>query len=96
MKWHLLAKLILIAGSSADSASSWHKPELNPLLSHNGVFDQRSVMIKAALLTGQLAAQHELTKHQIISERDAALVNFGEGIALGAVAARNWNQGGVK
>jgi hypothetical protein len=55
----------MLAGTSLDAASSWHKMEGNTLLaSSNGLFGARGVGIKAGIAAGVLLPQIVLRKHK--------------------------------
>lgn len=89
---HLLAKLILIAGTAADAASSWHQPELNPVLARRGEFSGSSVAIKGGIVGAQIIV------YSLIERKHPQFRNIGdaseiaEGALFASVAVRNWRQ----
>ena len=88
--WKLSA-LALAGALAADSASSWGRPELNPLVRGNaGRFDGRSFSLKAGIAGGGLLAQYVLLRRAPQAEKAAAWTNFGAAGLLGAAAIRNY------
>ncbi|HEY3939723.1 MAG TPA: hypothetical protein VGL97_19980 [Bryobacteraceae bacterium] len=86
----------MVAGTTADAASSWHKRESNALLaSANGTFGAKGVGIKAGIAVGVLMPQIVFRKHK--EWRIALAVgNFAQaGIFTGA-AIHNFNLAGPK
>ncbi len=75
----------MVAGTTADAVSSWHKRESNGLLaSSNGAFGPKGVAIKAGIAAGILTPQIILRKHRDW-QITFALGNFAEaGIFTGA------------
>lgn len=78
----------MVAGTTADAASSWGKIEGNPLLGRNVKFGAGSLAIKLGLTAGflvpQLACRHRL------SRRTLTIVNFGEAGLWAGAAGHNW------
>lgn len=87
--WKLSA--VALAGAlAADTASSWGRPELNPLVrGQAGRFDGRSFGLKAGIAGGGLLAQYLLLRKAPQAEKAAAWTNFGAAGLLGAAAIRN-------
>ena len=78
----------VIGASTADAVSSWHRPELNPVLGSQ--FDARSVAIKGALAAVSLGFQHIALRHRPDLRRKFTWLNFGTSAVVGGVAVRNW------
>jgi hypothetical protein len=76
----------LLAGVAADSASSWHQPEVNPILGAR--FDGRSLAIKGAVLGGLLTIENFAGRHRG-AVKTATIVNFTVAGVLSGVAVRN-------
>jgi hypothetical protein len=83
--------LALAGALAADSASSWGRPELNPLVRGNaGRFDARSFGLKASIAGGGLLTQYLLLRKAPQAEKAAAWTNFGAAGLLGAAAIHNY------
>ncbi|MDX2179394.1 MAG: hypothetical protein SFV18_07370 [Bryobacteraceae bacterium] len=94
MRFWKASALVLAGALAADTASSWGRPELNPLVrGGGGRFDARSFGIKAGIAGGGLAIQYFLLKRSPQAERAAAYANFTAAGTLGYAAARNWSFG---
>jgi len=79
----------MIAGTTADAASSWHKREGNSLLaSSNGVFGPKGVALKAAIAAGVLTPQIILRKHRDW-RLSFAVGNFAEAGIFAGVTIHN-------
>lgn len=83
-KWSVAA---LAAGNAADAASSYGRPELNPVLGQQ--FGGRSGAIKFGIVGGAVLAQYIINKKLPQAEKPLAVINFGMAGAFGAVAIRN-------
>jgi hypothetical protein len=86
--WHV-SQALLVAGNTADVATSWGKNEANPLLHTGAQFSYSSMAIKLGMMTGGLVAQHYIARKspdQIPYFASANLVVAG---LLGAVALHN-------
>lgn len=82
--------LALAGALAADTATSWGRAELNPLIrSQGGRFDARSFGLKAGIAGGGLLAQYLLLRQAPQAEKAAAWTNFGAAGLLGAAAIRN-------
>jgi hypothetical protein len=83
----------MLAGTSADAVSSWHKREGNSLLaSSNGMFGARGVGIKAGIAAGVLLPQIVLRKHKDL--RIAFVVgNLAEAGVFTGAAIHNFQLG---
>jgi len=97
MRFWKASALVLAGALAADTASSWGRPELNPLVrGQGGRFDARSFGIKAGIAGGGLALQYFLLKRAPHAERAAAYSNFAAAGTLAYGAARNWSLGRVR
>jgi hypothetical protein len=86
-RWSIIA---IMAGNAADTVSSWHHPEANPVLANPGAgFGVRSVALKAGLLGTSLLLEHWALKHNPGLYRRLAWMNVAIAGGLGEVAARN-------
>lgn len=85
-KWSAAA---LIAGASADVASSVGQQELNPLYRNpNGQFGTRGALLRSGVVTGSLlTGLLVMRKHPYA--KGPAIANFGVGYGLGMLAIRN-------
>lgn len=78
----------LLAGSAADAASSWGRPEANPLLGAR--FGGRSAAIKFGLTGAVIVAEHFIARKHPEFEKQFAIGNFVAASAFTGVAIRNW------
>ena len=86
-RWSLAA---VAAGNAADTFSSWHQPEANPLLAGPGSeFDGRSVLLKSALVGASLLVEHWALHQNPRLYRTFAWLNFTIAGVLGGVVAHN-------
>lgn len=86
-RWSVVAYSGAVA---ADAASSWGRPELNPVLrGADGRFDGRSMLVKGALSGGWLLIQWGAVRANPKLERVFSRINFVAAGATGAVAVRN-------
>jgi hypothetical protein len=85
--------MAMLAATSVDAVSSWHKQEGNALLaSADGTFGAKGVGIKAGLAAGILLPQIMLRKHKDL--RVAFVVgNLTEASVFTGAAIRNFRQG---
>lgn len=82
----------LIGANAADLASSWGRPELNPLLSpgsSGGRFGWQAATIKLGLAAGSLVIQRVILRRRPDLHRTFAVSNFIAAGAMGGVAIRN-------
>ncbi len=85
--WSIAA---LTVGNAADAASSWRRPEANPVLANPGAtFGTQSLLLKSGLLGASLLLEHWALHHNPRLYKPFAWMNFAVGGGLGAVAARN-------
>ena len=81
---------ILAASSAADVASSWHRPEANPVVAGSGsTFGAESVAIKLGLVGSSFLLERLVLRHRPDLYRHVAWLNFGVAGALGAVVQHN-------
>jgi hypothetical protein len=86
-QWSLTA---IAAGNTADTLSSWHHPETNPILANPGAsFDAKSLALKSAFLGGSLLIEHFALRHNSRLYRPFAWLNFSVAGMLGGVAVHN-------
>ena len=85
LKWSLVA---LLAGHAADSASSWQRPEQNPLLGQR--FNASSVGIKFGVIGAVAVAEIELTRRHAGLAKPFAGTNYAAAGLVTGVAIRNW------
>ena len=77
------------AAEAVDAASSWHKPEMNPLVASDGRFGAKGIGIKIGLTAGLGFLEWKGARGRKL-ERFATVVNYvGAGVELGA-AGRRW------
>jgi hypothetical protein len=87
LRWSQAA---LVAGASADVASSWGAREGNPLLRGNdGRFGSRGASIKLGMIAGGLTIQYFTLKRHPEAARSTTICNVVAAGALGGLAARN-------
>jgi hypothetical protein len=81
---------ILAASSAADVASSWRRPEANPVVAGPGsTFGGGSVAIKLGLVGSSFLLEHLVLRHRPDLYRRVAWLNFGIAGAQGAVVQHN-------
>jgi hypothetical protein len=86
-RWSLAAAL---AGTAADTFSSWSHPEANPLLANPGSnFDARSAVLKSALLGASFLIEYYALRHNPHLYRHFAWLNFTIAGVLGGAVAHN-------
>jgi hypothetical protein len=86
-RWSMVA---VTAANTADSISSWHQIEANPLLARPGSqFDGRSLMLKSALLGATFLMERWALRHSPTLYRTFAWVNLTIAGALGGVVTHN-------
>lgn len=92
IRLYRLSVAAVIAANAVDSASSWGKYERNGVIAgEGGVFDQRSLLLKAGVLVAVVATQHFLCRGGTGKARKiAAIMNFTTAAAYGAVAMHNY------
>ena len=83
-RWSLAS---IVASSAADSVSSWHKSEANPVLGPQ--FDARSLALKAGFITTSSVLERLVIRHNPRLYRPFGWMNFGLAGALGGVGAHN-------
>ena len=80
----------LIAATAADAATSYGRPETNPLLrGQAGQFHVKSIAIKGLITAGALGAQYYFIKKRPESARYAAITNFSMAGMFTGVAVYN-------
>lgn len=85
--WSIAA---LSAGNAADAASSWRRPEANPVLAPPGAtFGTQSLLLKSGLVGASLLLERWALHHNPRLYKSFAWINITVGGGLGAVAARN-------
>lgn len=86
--------LVALAGATvADAASSWNRPEANPILrSSSGQFGPQGVAIKIGLAGTVAVTQYFLARRGPKAERIASIANFSAAGVFGAAAIHNWSQ----
>lgn len=95
-KLYSISAAALIGANAADLASSWGRPELNPLLTPGatrGRFGWQSAAIKLGLAGGTLAFQRYILRRRPELHRSFAVTNFIAAGAMSAVAVRNQAHG---
>lgn len=81
---------ILAASGAADVASSWRRPEANPVLAGPGsTFGVGSVAIKLGLVGSSFLLQRLVLRHHPDLYRQVAWMNFGIAGAQAAVVRHN-------
>ncbi len=82
----------LAGATAADAASSWNRPEANPVLRNsNGQFGTQGVGIKIGLAGAVAVTQYMLARKGLKYERVAAFANFAAAGVFGAAAIHNWS-----
>ena len=84
-----MSQTLLVAGNTADIATSWGKDEANPLLRRGTRFSYGSMAIKLGMMTGCLAAQHYIVRKSPSQIPYFATANLAVAGLLGVVAAHN-------
>ncbi|MBA4182105.1 MAG: hypothetical protein C0506_16080 [Anaerolinea sp.] len=95
-KLYSISVAALIGANAADLASSWGRPELNPLLtpgSSGGRFGWQAATIKLGLAGGSLLFQRYVLRRRPELQRGFAISNFIAAGAMSAVAVRNQTLG---
>ncbi len=86
-KWSAAA---LVAGASADVASSYGRVELNPLLrGPDGRFGARGVVLRSGIVTGAILTSWAVLR-RCPRSKAPVVMNFAVGAGLGGVSVRNW------
>ena len=80
---------LLVAGNTADIASSWGKHEANPMLRTGNRFSYGSMAIKLGLLAGSLTAQHYFVRKHPEWTPYVTAGNLGTTAVMSVMAARN-------
>jgi hypothetical protein len=87
LRWSQAA---LVAGATADVASSWGAREGNPILRGNdGRLGSQGASIKLGMIAGGLTLQYIAFKRHPEAARSIAISNFVAASALGGLALRN-------
>jgi len=81
-----VSEVVLVAATTADAASSWGRPEINPVLGHQ--FGARGIAVKAGLMGGVLALQ-EFSVRRGMNPKAAAALNFAGAGVFGYAAIHN-------
>jgi hypothetical protein len=84
-----VSQALLVAGNTADIASSWGKDEANPLLRTGTQFSYGSMAIKLGMMTGCLVAQHYIARRYPNQIPYFASANLAVAGLLSIVAAHN-------
>ena len=85
--------LALAAGTAVDAASSWNRPEANPILRNTtGQFGAQGVGIKIALAGSVAVAQYFLARKGPQGERAAIVMNFTTAGVFSAATVHNLSQ----
>jgi hypothetical protein len=85
-----LSLLALTAAHTADTATSWNKHELNPVLSAPGAsFGWQSLAIKAAFAGASISIQAVLLHRHPEFARKFAAMNYVQAGVIGGVAIHN-------
>ena len=88
--FYLWSVAILAASGAADVASSWRRPEANPVLAGSGsTFGSGSVAIKLGLVGSSFLLEHIVLRHRPDLYRHIAWLNLGIAGAQGAVVRHN-------
>ncbi len=92
--WVHAGTALLLAGTSADVASSWKQPEGNPWLAQNsgpykGKFYTSGAVKKSLLSAGLVSASYVLAKRWPKTRRFVGMFDMTIGAALTGVAANN-------
>jgi hypothetical protein len=86
-RWSLA---VLAAAGVADAASSWHRPEANPVVAGSGsTFGMGSVAIKLGLVGSSFVLERVILRHRPDLYRHIAWLNLGIAGAQGAIVAHN-------
>ena len=91
-RWHAVwrvSQAMLVAGNTADIASSWGKYETNPLLRTGARFSYGSMAIKLGMMTGSLAVQQYIAHKHPDRIPYFASANLAVAGVLGIVAFHN-------
>lgn len=82
----------LVGASAADLASSWGRPELNPVLALRGQnprFGWQSAVVKLGITVTTLLIQRTILRRRPDLHKELAVSNFLAAGAMGGVAIRN-------
>jgi hypothetical protein len=86
-RWSLAA---LVASSAADAASSWQRPEANPVMAAPGSkFGVQSAALKLGLVGSSILLERLILRHRPDLYRRVAWLNFVISGAQGAVVQHN-------
>jgi len=91
-RWHAVwrvSQAMLVAGNTADIASSWGKYETNPLLRTGPQFGYGSMAIKLGMMAGSLAVQQYISHKYPNRIPYFASANLAVAGVLGIVAFHN-------
>lgn len=77
------------AASAAEAYTSWHRPEANGILAHNGQFGPKGVSIKAGTLIGIALMEYKMRKHREM-RRPFVVGNFANTGVSSWAAIHNW------
>ena len=86
----------LAAANALDMASSWGRPELNPVLSPGGSgqpFGWQAAAIKLGVSTATVLFQRHVLRRRPELARPFAMTNFAMSGLISAVAVRNYRVG---
>lgn len=86
-----LSVVALAAANAVDASSSWGKYERNSALAGNGgIFDQRSLLLKAGIMGAMVATQYIFARGSGKARRIATIMNFSTAAVYGATAVHNF------
>jgi len=81
----------LAAGTTLDAASSYGRPELNPVLAGpNGQFGVKGIAIKGGITVGIFLVERYILKRHPDMERTFTTLNYSVGATYTSTAIRNW------
>lgn len=81
----------LAAGTTLDAASSYGRPELNPVLAGpNGQFRMKGIAIKGGVTVGIFLVERFILKRHPDMERTFTMMNYSVGATYTSTAIRNW------
>lgn len=86
--WHV-GQALLVAGNTADIATSWGKYETNPLLRTGSQFGYSSAAIKLGMMVGGLTLQHYVARKHPDRIPYFACADLALAGVLGIVATHN-------
>lgn len=82
-----VSQVVLVAATTADAASSYDQPELNPILGQR--FGARGISIKAGVAAGMFIVE-EIAVRKGVDPRFPTVINFAGASVFGYGAVHNW------